>query len=302
MSVLARWREFRYAQREALRASNQPREVEAEAPSTTDPLADALPGLRIPDQQVEPSTDDSDTDVDGSARQVGCATARSVAPSTASPPSSWGSSALGVLTALLLWQTLGRLATTITLLVVAFFLTLRQPPRGVPDPSGRQASGRGRPRLRRRRGGLHADRTARRAPGGAAGCRARGQTTDTSPRSSTSPSSGTWTGTTRSSTRSRRSSTSASPTATSSAKSAGGVLGVGAAVIGGIFQVFTVLVADLVPALLAAARQAGRVRDRPGLRRRPRVISLSEEIIAAVGSYAIGQVAIATINAACRGS
>jgi predicted PurR-regulated permease PerM len=78
----------------------------------------------------------------------------------------------------------------------------------------------------------------------------------------------------------------------------GGVLGVGAAVIGGIFQAFTVLVLTLfLLGSLPRVKQAayGMV---PATRR-PRVMSLSEEIMRRTGSYAIGQVAVASINAFC---
>jgi predicted PurR-regulated permease PerM len=78
----------------------------------------------------------------------------------------------------------------------------------------------------------------------------------------------------------------------------GGVLGVGAAVIGGVFQAFTVLVLTLF--LLASfprVKQAAYAMVPSS--RRPRVMSLSEEIMRRTGSYAIGQVAVATINAVC---
>jgi predicted PurR-regulated permease PerM len=71
---------------------------------------------------------------------------------------------------------------------------------------------------------------------------------------------------------------------------------VGAAVIGGIFQFLTVLVLTLF--LLASfprVKQAAYAIVPSS--RRPRVISLSEEIMRRTGSYAIGQVAVATINA-----
>ena len=78
----------------------------------------------------------------------------------------------------------------------------------------------------------------------------------------------------------------------------GGVLGVGAAVIGGIFQAFTVLVLTLfLLGSLPRVKQAAYAIVPAS--RRPRVISLSEEIMRRTGSYAIGQVAVATINAIC---
>jgi predicted PurR-regulated permease PerM len=78
----------------------------------------------------------------------------------------------------------------------------------------------------------------------------------------------------------------------------GGVLGVGAAVIGGIFQAFTILVLTLfMLASFPRVKQAAYAVVPAS--RRPRVISLSEEIMKRTGSYAIGQVAVATINAFC---
>jgi len=76
----------------------------------------------------------------------------------------------------------------------------------------------------------------------------------------------------------------------------GGVLGASKALASGFFGVFTVLVLTLyflasLPKVKSAAY--GLV---PGSRR-PRFESLSEEIMRRVGSYAIGQAAVATINA-----
>ena len=76
----------------------------------------------------------------------------------------------------------------------------------------------------------------------------------------------------------------------------GGVLGAGKAVLSGFFSFFTVLVLTLYfLSSLPRVKQAayGMV---PASRRR-RVTSLSEEIMRRVGSYAIGQVAVAAINA-----
>jgi predicted PurR-regulated permease PerM len=78
----------------------------------------------------------------------------------------------------------------------------------------------------------------------------------------------------------------------------GGVLETGKIVLGGVFAVFTVLVLTLYfLASLPMVKQAAY-----GLvpaSRRPRVVSLAEEIMRRVGSYAIGQLAVATINACC---
>ncbi len=76
----------------------------------------------------------------------------------------------------------------------------------------------------------------------------------------------------------------------------GGVLGAGRAVATGVFEMFTVLILTLyflasLPRFKQAAYQMVPAT------RRPRFISLSEEIMRRVGSYAIGQVAVATVNA-----
>lgn len=77
----------------------------------------------------------------------------------------------------------------------------------------------------------------------------------------------------------------------------GGILGAGRAVLSGVFQVFTVLVLTLYfLSSLPRVKQAAYAIV-PATRR-SRVVSLSEEIFRRVGSYAIGQVAIASLNAA----
>jgi predicted PurR-regulated permease PerM len=76
----------------------------------------------------------------------------------------------------------------------------------------------------------------------------------------------------------------------------GGVLGAGKAVVSGIFQFFTVLILTLFfLASLPRIKQAAY--EMVPASRRPRVVSLSEEIMRRTGSYAIGQVAVAGINA-----
>lgn len=78
----------------------------------------------------------------------------------------------------------------------------------------------------------------------------------------------------------------------------GGVLGAGKAVVSGVFQTFTVFILTLyfLAALPRVKQSAYRMVPQS---RRHRVESLSEEILRRVGSYAIGQVAVATINAVC---
>ena len=76
----------------------------------------------------------------------------------------------------------------------------------------------------------------------------------------------------------------------------GGVLGAGRAVVNGVFQLFTVLILTLyflatLPRIKHAAYAAIPAS------RRPRIVSLSEEIMRRTGAYAAGQGLVATINA-----
>ncbi len=76
----------------------------------------------------------------------------------------------------------------------------------------------------------------------------------------------------------------------------GGILGAGQVILTGVFQVLTVLVLTLyLLASLPRVKQAAYAVVPSS--RRARVVSLSEEIMRRVGSYAIGQVLIATLNA-----
>ena len=76
----------------------------------------------------------------------------------------------------------------------------------------------------------------------------------------------------------------------------GGVLGAGRAVISGVFQVFTVLVLTLY-FLTTLPRMKHAAFATVPASRRLRVNTLSEEIMRRTGSYALGQVAVASINA-----
>ena len=76
----------------------------------------------------------------------------------------------------------------------------------------------------------------------------------------------------------------------------GGLLGAGRAVLTGTFQVLTVLVLTLY-LLVSLPRVKHAVYALVPASRRPRVESLSEEIMRRVGAYAGGQVLIATLNA-----
>ena len=78
----------------------------------------------------------------------------------------------------------------------------------------------------------------------------------------------------------------------------GGVLGAGKALASGFFSFLTVLVLTLY--LLASLPKVKHAAyGMVPASRRARFISLSEEIMRRVGGYAIGQVAVATINAIC---
>ena len=78
----------------------------------------------------------------------------------------------------------------------------------------------------------------------------------------------------------------------------GGVLGAAGWVAGGLIGAFTALVLTLyfLAALPTVKDAAYKVVPQS---RRPRVIALAEEIMHRVGGYALGQVAVASINATC---
>lgn len=78
----------------------------------------------------------------------------------------------------------------------------------------------------------------------------------------------------------------------------GGVLDAGRIIASGVFSILTVLVLTLyLLASLPSVKQAAYALVPAS--RRPRFISLAEEIMRRVGSYAIGQVAVAATNAFC---
>ncbi len=76
----------------------------------------------------------------------------------------------------------------------------------------------------------------------------------------------------------------------------GGILGAGRAVLSGVFQVLTVLVLTLY-LLASLPRVKSAAYALVPASRRGRFVALSEEIMRRVGSYAIGQVTIAALNA-----
>ncbi|MFC7487803.1 AI-2E family transporter [Knoellia sp. CPCC 206453] len=76
----------------------------------------------------------------------------------------------------------------------------------------------------------------------------------------------------------------------------GGVLGAGRAVLNGVFQTFTILILTLY-FLASLPKMKRTANSMVPASRRNRFAQLSEEIMRRTGSYAIGQVSIATINA-----
>jgi hypothetical protein len=140
MSVLDRWRDFRRTQRELLRASNHPHDrdgVRTEGPGLlTNLLATDEASADEEGPAASPPADSAD-----SPEVTGVATRTAVDDTPTGPePLPFGRAgrplnrqspfymgfvgALGVLVALGLWHLVGRLTTVITLLVIAFFLTL----------------------------------------------------------------------------------------------------------------------------------------------------------------------------------
>src|SRR6476469_8803333 len=127
MSVLTRWRAYQRAQREALRASNHPHaheeETVAQGPDllrdlTADDAAHAAPPVPTDGDTLGPTTD-------AHAPSDELPYGRAGRPLNRQSPFYLGFvGAFGVLIALGLWNTMGRLTTVITLAVVALFLTL----------------------------------------------------------------------------------------------------------------------------------------------------------------------------------
>jgi predicted PurR-regulated permease PerM len=302
MSVLDRWRDFRRAQRDALRASNHPHLHGEARPSTMELLADVLTPRHAaesdPDGAGAPLREDDAHEEDGG--QGGHRFGRAGRPLNRQSPFYMGFvGALGVLSALLIWQVLGRLTTTITLVVVAFFLPLALNP--LVEWLTRQSVARGLAVAVVFMGvvvvfallGLlvvppvvtQGSDLLQKAPDwidqvlNSDFVRRLDREYDVVDRIQSEATKRLSDGNFISSV-------------------FGGVLGVGAAVVGGVFQTFTVLVLTLF--LLASfprVKQAAYAMVPAS--RRPRVMSLSEEIMRRTGSYAIGQVAVATINAVC---
>ncbi|KQZ88981.1 hypothetical protein ASD62_06330 [Phycicoccus sp. Root563] len=328
MSVLERWREFRHAQREALRASNHPNDRGEATPTAADLLADVLPALRqgseaeggrdAHEEHVAPHSGSGTTDATApdlreagggdAAEQVGGVKetettqryGRAGRPLNRQSPFYMGFvGALGVLLALLLWQTLGRLTTTITLVVVAFFLTLALNPlvefltrRGIRRSGAVSLVFLGVIVVFTLIGLLVVPPVVQQGGDLAA------KSPDYLNQLLNNPVVKDFDQHYKVVDKIEAEFNKRLTDGNFISQVFGGVLGVGAAVIGGIFQAFTVLVLTLfLLASLPRVKQAAYAMVPAS--RRPRVISLSEEIMRRTGSYAIGQVAVATINAIC---
>jgi predicted PurR-regulated permease PerM len=324
MSVLDRWREFRRAQRDALRASNHPHERPQSSPVPEDLLADLLPRQADPADEPRraPSPEDPNAQADAELESVleEAAHAGARARGSTGPDDNGGSQrfgragrplnrqspfymgfvgGIGVLTALLLWTILGRLTTVLTLVVVAFFLVLTL------NPLVEVLTRRG---LKRAGAvtivfiGLVAVFTllglvvvppvigqgtelAAKAPDYLDQILSSSIVKDLDQHYDLVD-------------RIQGEFNKRLSDGNFISQVFGGVLGVGAAVIGGIFQAFTVLVLTLFLLGSFPRVKQGAYAVIPASRR-PRVVSLSEEIMRRTGSYAIGQVAVATINAVC---
>jgi predicted PurR-regulated permease PerM len=298
MSVLDRWRDFRRTQRAALRASNHPHD-RSSSPVPGDLLTDLLPESAdtspFPDEAQQVAAEESQSDVSPS-HPFG----RAGRPLNRQSPFYLGFvGAIGVLTALLLWQVMGRLATVITLVVVAFFLTLALNPlvetltrRGVRRPGAVAVVFAGLVCVFALLGVVVVPPVINQGT----------QLVQAAPDWLDQVLKSRWVqDLDRHYDVVDKIQDEVNKRLTDSnflGSVFGGVLGVGAAVIGGIFQAFTVLVLTLfLLASLPRVKQAAYAVVPAS--RRPRVISLSEEIMRRTGSYAIGQVGVATINALC---
>ncbi|WP_270888531.1 AI-2E family transporter [Pedococcus sp. 5OH_020] len=322
MSLLDRWKQYRRTQREYLRASNHPVHTEGDGPSEG-PVGVLFPedGWGAPDGatpreeaeagRLQRELADEETakpdDIEAVMERANARAkegpnpyGRAGRPINRQSPFYMGfTGAIGVLTAVLLWQTIGRLTTVMTLVVVAFFLTLALNPivealtnHGVRRPFGVALVFAGVVTVFTLLGLLvvppviaQGTDLAQKAPEYLDGILKSRLVTDLDRHYNVVD-------------RIQAEVTKRMSDGTFVGQVFGGVLGVGAAVIGGVFQGFTVLVLTLfLLASLPRVKQAAYAIV--PVSRRARVISLSEEIMRRTGSYAIGQVAIATINAFC---
>jgi predicted PurR-regulated permease PerM len=326
MSILERWQAYRRAQRAALRASNRPHETDTDvaAPPAGQSGPPSLLTVVLPRRDADEATvgeaapgeapvrepgvgggpaaggEPSGQEAPGQAPGESGAYGRAGRPINRQSPFYLGFvGAIGVLTALLIWNTLGRLTTVMTLLVVALFLTLALNPlveslttRGMKRPGAVSIVFAGVLVVFTLLGVLVVPPVAEQgalliedAPGYVDSVldsrivRQIDQDYQVVDKISEE----------------------INNRVTDSdfiSQALGGVLGAGRAVLTGLFQFFTVLILTLFfLANLPRVKQAAYAVVPAS--RRTRVVSLSEEIMRRTGSYAIGQVAVAGVNALC---
>jgi len=309
--MFGRWREFRKRQREKLRASNRPPFTAPPGPDdeqlTHDLLTDVLPyeGRPTPGQPRGGQPSGASAESSRSRQPVAGESARrqygpAGRPLNRQSPFYVGFvGAIGVLTAYGLWQAVSSLDTVITLLVVAFFLTLALNP--VVEVLVRRGLSRGPsvavvfvlvvlvftllgllvvPPVTQQGADL-----ANNAPKYLDEVLRNPRLMELDQHYQVFA-------------KLREEFTKRITDGNFMSEVAGGVLGAGRIMASGIFSSLTVLVLTLyflssLPALKQAAYAVVPAS------RRPRFISLSEEIMRRVGSYAIGQVVVATVNAFC---
>lgn len=321
--MFERWKEFRRSQRAALRESNRPHaDSEAAAPEAGAPGVGAheagAPGAGAPGAGAAMHVGDQERSerlehdllTDTLPPTEGATATGAGAPDTArfgqlgrplnrqSPFFVGFVGAIGVLVAIGLWETLGRLTTTFTLLVVAFFLTLALNPlvesltrRGVKRPGAVTIVFAGVLVVFTLLGLLvvppvidQGAQLAEETPGYLEEVLNSSLVRDIDKNYQVVD-------------KIQEEFNKRITDSTFISSVFGGVLGAGKAVLTGLFQIFTVLILTLfllgsLPRVKQAAYQMVPAS------RRVRVVSLSEEIMKRTGSYAIGQVAVATVNAA----
>jgi predicted PurR-regulated permease PerM len=300
MSVLTRWREFRRAQRAALRASNHPHARDDAAPTGPDLLRQLPPDVGPLSAPVPTDGDTIEPPPEEHAPTDALPYGRAGRPLNRQSPFYMGLvGAFGVLVALGLWHTMDRLSTVITLVVVALFLTLALNPivesltnRGIGRPWAVLVVFAGVIVVFVLLGLLvvppvasQSTQLVNEAPGYLDNVLKNKIVQDLDQHYHVVD----------------KISAEFTKRLTDSnflSQVFGGVLGAGRAVLTGVFQMLTVLVLTLFfLANLPRVKQAAY--DVVPASRRPRIVSLSEEIMRRTGSYAIGQVAVAAVNAMC---
>jgi predicted PurR-regulated permease PerM len=280
--MLKRWREFRRHQLEVLRESNRPVVPEdGDGQLEQDLLGDVLRRDESPDGVAPSASTEAQAESVARYGTLG-------RPINKQSPFYLGFvGALGALVAIGLWHSLSRLATTLTILLIAFFLTLALNPlveglasRGVRRPSAVAIVFAGLVLIFTLIGLLVVPPVVQQ--GADLATNAPIQDADRNYHVIE---------------RLKAELNKRLTDGTFMSQIMGGVLGAGRAVASGVFQTLTVLILTLYfLASFPKVKQAayGMVPAS----RRTRVISLSEEIMRRTGSYAIGQAIVAAVNAA----